>query len=228
MRYGRLCEEGGVRQVLGHLSRIKERPDRNLTTLANFTTGPVTAGNYPFIIFNMSQAAEAFFIGRIHGASGFSNGAFCRWWIAAGQQWTLVNGLENGQTQVDTPRDAGEMSIWSHPIDAHYEFGGVQGWPRISFEVWENDSLGKSFLGGYGFVVLPMSHGKHDLKVTLWKPVGTKIESWTSRYCGGAPHLRSQEIVHTPTSRYQLTSESSGTVHLTVNVILRRMSAVQV
>jgi B9 domain-containing protein 2 len=120
------------------------------------------------------------------------------------------------------------MSVWCHPVDAHYEFTGIQGWPKISFEVWEMDPLGKAFLGGYGFVVLPMSPGKHDIQVTLWKPVGTSVEAWTARYCGGAPHLRSQELVHTPTSRYQLTSESAGTVHLTISVILGRMSSLQV
>ena len=176
----------------------------------------------------MSQAADAYFIGRIHGASGFSNGSFCRWWIAAGQQWKLVNGSEEGQTQVDTPEDQGEMSVWSHPIDAHYEFTGIQGWPKISFEVWENDSLGKSFLGGYGFIVLPMTPGEHDLEVNLWKPIGSTVEHWTSIHCGGAPHLRSQEIVHTPTSRYQLTSVTSGIVHLTISVILGRLSGLQV
>jgi B9 domain-containing protein 2 len=120
------------------------------------------------------------------------------------------------------------MNIWSHPIDVQYEFAGLQGWPKLSLEVWEHEAAGRSALAGYGFVVLPMYPGKHDLKITLWKPIGSMIESWTARYCGGAPHLRSQELVSTPTSRPQLTTETSGTASISLSVILGGMRALQV
>jgi hypothetical protein len=178
-------------------------------------------------LLGMAQTAQAFFIGRIIGSSGFRNSTFCRWWIVAGQQWNLENGESEGQTQVDAPVDSGAMLIWSHPLDIHYQLAGVQGWPKLSLEVWEQESLGRSALAGYGFVVLPMSAGHHDLKITLWKPVGSMVEGWSSKYCGAAPHLKSQELVHTPTSRPQLTAECSGLAHITLNVILGGMKDFQ-
>ncbi|KAH0791789.1 B9 domain-containing protein 2 [Histomonas meleagridis] len=176
----------------------------------------------------MSQTADAYFIGRILGASGFKEGAFCRWWISAGQQWKLVNGLDRGQTQTDCSNDFSDVNVWSHPIDAQFEFAGIQGWPKLSFQVWQHDSLGRSYLGGYGFCDLPMSPGNHDIDVHLWRPTGSYIEELTTRYIGGSPHLQDTTIVHAPKERYRIKSESVGTVHLNVSLILGRTSNFQI
>lgn len=176
----------------------------------------------------MSQTADAYFIGRIIGCTGFKDGTFCRWWIVPGQQWKLTKGDDRGQTQTDTPSDGSGQCIWSHPIDVAFEFGGIQGWPKISFEVWEHDSLGRSFLGGYGFCSLPTSPGNHDIEVPLWRPVGTFVESLTANFLGGSPHLRNQALVHTPNDRFRLKSESAGTIQLNISVILGRIANFQV
>jgi B9 domain-containing protein 2 len=168
----------------------------------------------------MSQTSEAYFIGRLIGSSGFQASTFCRWWITTTQNWTLMNGKNDGQTQVDAAADPGQPNIWSHPIDVQYEFEGTQGWPKITFEVWEQDSLGRSALGGYGFALLPMSPGKHDMSVTLWKPVGSRVQALTATYIGAPPHLQSRELVHSPTSRSQLTAETSGSVHMQIFVAI--------
>jgi B9 domain-containing protein 2 len=170
----------------------------------------------------MSQTGDAFFFGRLLGSSGFENSTFCRWWITVSQNWNLINGKDEGQTQVDTASHPSQPNVWSHPIDVQYEFEGTQGWPKITFEVWEHDSLGRSSLSGYGFTVLPMSPGKHEINVVLWKPVGSTWQALTARYCGAAPHLRSLELVHTPTSRSQLTAETSGSVSLVLFVLIGR------
>jgi len=172
----------------------------------------------------MSQSADAFFIGRILGSSGFKDGTFCRWWIVCGQQWRLVAGIDRGQTQTDSPGDDSEVNVWSHPIDAHFEFSGMQGWPKLSFQVWEHDSLGRSYLGGYGFCALPMSPGNYKLDIEVWCPIGNTVEELTSEFIGGSPHLRNQDIVHKPTDRSRLKSKSIGTIHVDMNLILGRIS----
>lgn len=64
--------------------------------------------------------AELHVVGEIIGASGFEDrGLFCKWGIAAGRMWEVLEGLEKGQTHVDFPRD-GELAAWSHPLDVHY------------------------------------------------------------------------------------------------------------
>lgn len=176
----------------------------------------------------MSQTADAYFIGRILGSSGFPDGTFCRFWIHAGQNWKLVNGQDRGQTQTDTPGDNSGVCVWSHPIDTYYEFSGIQGWPKMAFEVWEHDSLGRSFLGGYGFCSLPMTPGNHNVDVHLWRPVGSFIEDLTANFIGGSPHLRATALIDQPNDRYRLKSESAGIVHLNISLILGRVSQYQV
>ena len=176
----------------------------------------------------MAQSADAYFIGRVIGSSGFRDGSFCRWWIVAGDQWKLMGGLDRGQTQTDESSDSSGNCVWSHPIDVYYEFTGIQGWPKISFEVWEHDSLGRSFLGGYGFCNLPSTPGNHDLVVDLWRPVGSVMEDLTANFIGGSPHLRNQEIVHKPNDRFRIKSENSGQVHINVSLILGRATQFQV
>ncbi len=39
--------------------------------------------------------------------------------MAAGTTWELVEGLDEGQTQVNAAEE-GDLAVWSHPIDLHY------------------------------------------------------------------------------------------------------------
>lgn len=176
----------------------------------------------------MTQTADAYFIGRILGASGFNDGVFCRWWIVTGDQWKLQGGSEKGQTQTDTSAYNDGTAIWSHPIDVYYEFSGIRNWPKMSFEVWEHDSLGRIYLSGYGFCNLPTSPGNHDIDVELWKPIGNVMEELTSNLMGGSPHIRNQEIVHKPNDRFRLNSGNSGRIHLNISLILGRVTQFQV
>lgn len=46
-----------------------------------------------------------------------------------GSGWEKVGGVKQGQTQVDTPTEAGLVprAEWSHPIDLHFATNGLQG-----------------------------------------------------------------------------------------------------
>lgn len=176
----------------------------------------------------MAQSADAYFIGRIEGASGFTQAAFCRFWFVNGTQWRLVSGLALGQTQTDKSGEDSDIVVWSHPIDAYYEFTGIQGWPKLSFQVWQHDELGRSYLGGYAFCPLPMEPGNHKIDVDIWRPIGTSVEELTAKYIGGSPLLKNQEMAHLPADRYKLKSETVGKLHLDINLILGRTSAFQI
>lgn len=48
--------------------------------------------------------AEVHIIGQILGAEGFKDrNVFCKWGIVAGSNWDLLEGTDQGQTQVDHP-----------------------------------------------------------------------------------------------------------------------------
>lgn len=71
--------------------------------------------------------AELHVIGQLLGGSSFPESSlFCKWKVVMGGGWRLIEGDQEGQTQVDEPTDGG-MAHWSHPIDLHFSTRGLQG-----------------------------------------------------------------------------------------------------
>ena len=93
--------------------------------------------------------AEVHLIGEILGASDFSqNSLFCKWSIISGGAWKNLQGLGEGQTQVDQP-SLGNNPKWSHPIDLHLATKGLQGWPKLHLQVFHQDSFGRYYIIKY-------------------------------------------------------------------------------
>ncbi|KAM9168549.1 LOW QUALITY PROTEIN: B9 domain-containing protein 2 [Mergus octosetaceus] len=164
--------------------------------------------------------AELHVIGQLVGASGFpQRSLFCKWGLHAGSAWKLLEGLREGQTQVDDPQ-AGDMAYWCHPIDVHYATKGLQGWPKLHLEVWHQDSLGRSELLGYGFCHVPSTPGCHSLTCVTWRPRGTWWERLSRFWLGGGPQLLAPDPAYAA-DRFRLRTEAAGTVRVELGVILR-------
>lgn len=73
--------------------------------------------------------------------------ACAQWGIVSGRSWELLEGLEQGQTQVDDA-PSGEMVVWAHPVDVHYSCKGLTGWPKLHFQVWSQDVHGRNDICG--------------------------------------------------------------------------------
>ena len=83
-------------------------------------------------------------IGQLVGGSEFFpyKSLFCKWAIHSGGAWKVLQGLREGQTQVDDPQ-TGDTAFWCHPIDVHYATRGLQGWPKLHVQVYHQDSFGR-------------------------------------------------------------------------------------
>ncbi|PIK48920.1 putative B9 domain-containing protein 2 [Apostichopus japonicus] len=159
--------------------------------------------------------AEVHVIGEIVGASGFpSHKLFCKWDIHTGGAWKVIAGLREGQTQIDNPQNE-EFAVWSHPLDIHFATKGLQGWPKLKFEVYHMDDFGRNELYGYGFCHLPTSPGIHNIECPTWRPSGSYREGIAQFFIGGAPQLRNPDMVHS-SERFTLQTVSMGKVHLTL------------
>lgn len=165
--------------------------------------------------------AEVHVIGELNGGSGFpSQRLFCKWGISYGGAWKVIAGLQDGQTQVDLP-GIGEFAHWSHPIDLHLATKGIQGWPKLYFQVWHHDRFGRDELYSYGFCHVPTSPGFHSISCPTWRPHGTVCEEIGRFFLGGGPQLRALDSVHSGADRFRLQTTTMGLVHLELNVILR-------
>ncbi|GAB6027754.1 B9 domain-containing protein 2 [Chamberlinius hualienensis] len=165
--------------------------------------------------------AEVHIIGQLIGAKGFSHKSlFCKWGIHTGNSWRLLSGLAEGQTQVDSPA-VDDTSYWSHPLDLHYATKGIQGWPKLHVQVWSLDSYGRQELCGYGYCHVPTSPGINTVECVTWLPVGSFRQQITQNIIGGAMHLCDESTVYSGSERYQLQTESKGTVSIEIGIILR-------
>ncbi|XP_046675272.1 B9 domain-containing protein 2 [Homalodisca vitripennis] len=165
--------------------------------------------------------AELYAIGQIIGADRFPRSTlFCKWSIFAGSGWKLIEGHKEGQTQIDNP-DFENFTYWCHPVDVHYATKGIQGWPKLHFQVYHYDEHGRSELCGYGVCHLPTSPGTHRLECCTWRPIGTYKEEFQQYFLGGGVQLQDPELVYSGCNRYKLHTQTMGTVHVEMSIILR-------
>eukprot|EP00047_Mylnosiga_fluctuans_P006538 m.247560 g.247560 ORF g.247560 m.247560 type:complete len:176 (-) comp15424_c0_seq1:25-552(-) len=168
--------------------------------------------------------AELHIIGALQGGTRFPAASlFCKWQMVFGPAWRCVEGALHGQTQVDEPQD-GETAKWGHPIDIHLASKGLQGWPKISVEVWHYDMFGRCELYGYGFCHVPTTPGMHELECVCWRPAGSVMDEAKAFFIGGGPQLVSSSIVHSGADRSRLRTVSAGVVKLRLGVIARNFA----
>ncbi|CAH8436021.1 unnamed protein product [Heterobilharzia americana] len=130
--------------------------------------------------------AELHCFGQILYAHGYpEKDLFCKWGIKSGIAWRLIEGIAEGETQVDCPL-VGEKAYFCHPIDLHFATKGLQGWPKLHFQVWHHDWVGKNELYGYGFCHIPTSPGNHQVLPVFSKkyfPIGCGSYVETCWFC---------------------------------------------
>ncbi|CAN0336054.1 unnamed protein product, partial [Pylaiella littoralis] len=158
-------------------------------------------------------------IGDITGGLGFPGSRlYARFKVVCNtQHWHVVHGTEEGYTQVD--ETSGERSaVWNHPIDVHFGTDSIAGWPRILIEVWCVDGCDRSELAGYGMLFVPSSPGSYDLDCVTWRPQGTLADRLSAALLGAPPNLVEVATAASGADRFELRTETAGTVvcHLEV------------
>ncbi|CAD6190787.1 unnamed protein product [Caenorhabditis auriculariae] len=117
--------------------------------------------------------AELFISGQIESADGFGdNRVSCRWQLQMGGGWRVVQGETEGQTQTDLP-SVYEEAFFGHPIDLHLATNTIQGWPRLTLQMWHHDHYSRQDIAGYGTVFLPTTSGSHEVR---------KSEKWLEHF----------------------------------------------
>ena len=113
---------------------------------------------------------EVHFIGEIRKGYGLNNyptssSISCKWKIEWGRSFSNLAGETNGQSQYSMVIDHNDSKqqqqcLWNHPIDVHFATSSMQGWPRISVQLWELDVYGRAIFAGFGFAHLPCAKGE--------------------------------------------------------------------
>ncbi|XP_013133860.1 PREDICTED: B9 domain-containing protein 2 [Papilio polytes] len=170
--------------------------------------------------------AELHLLGDIQGVTNFEDcsSLFCRFSFQAGPNWTLIAGCSEGQTTSGKPNHDNYV-FWSHPIDVHYATKGISGWPKINFQVSCLDSLGRSWIVGYGCCSIPTAPGNYAVKVPCWSPAPTTITDRLRQYfLGGSHQITQTDVISLGVDRYKLTTQSKGNIELNIDIIFRNFT----
>lgn len=180
--------------------------------------------------------AELHIIGEIASGHDFGGQSyFCVFELVTGSQWTAVEGHTSGCTHIMRGGE-GNTVAWSFPLDVHYTFHSVQGWPKISVQVWQVDGYGRKDLCGYGMAYLPIPCGgaieEQEVELVTWRPAYWHPSFFMRLYetfrlfvMGGVPVLRDNSLIYTNEERFKLHTNGSGTVRVKVNLFTRGMRA---
>lgn len=112
------------------------------------------------------------------------------------------------------------------------------------FEVHQVDKYGRSELAGYGFCNVPSTPGHHHISVPTWRPrgrlpkkyiilecavknlmLGSARDRFRQFFLGGSTQLTEANLVCSSEDRYQLSTESMGTVLVELAVVLRNFKS---
>ncbi|CAG9575041.1 conserved hypothetical protein [Leishmania major strain Friedlin] len=174
--------------------------------------------------------SELHIVGEIACGHDFGDSSyFCSYEIITGTQWTAVEGRTSGSTHV--MRSGSDGIPWNYPIDVHYSFNSVQGWPKIAIQVWQLDDYGCKDIGGYGTAYLPMpGGGEQELCLSTWRPnlwsSSALVRLWQTlrlSVMGGYPVLRDNSLIADNEQRFKLHTVTSGTVKMSFTVMGRGM-----
>lgn len=168
--------------------------------------------------------AEVHLIGQLVEALDFKDRSlFAKWSLSSGSGWRVLEGFTEGQTHLSTISSLNESShSWSHPIDVHYAVNSLQGWPRLEFQVWGVDWLGKCNISAYGFMSVPTRPGLHELTCCTWRPVGDFRRRIIDYLTGYRMHLVDpSDVIGNGLNRHVIQSVSMGIIRARLTVVLR-------
>ncbi|XP_041988890.1 B9 domain-containing protein 2 isoform X2 [Aricia agestis] len=163
--------------------------------------------------------AEFHILGQILSVHNFrdTHSLFC-------PNWTLISGSSEGQTLAGQPNQE-NIVYWSHPIDIHYVAKGIQGWPKLIFQVSCLDSLSRTWVVGYGSCVVPAAPGHHSIRVACWAPAPTTLtDKLRQTFLGGSHNVANIDVISFGSDRFKLTTQSKGDIELSLDIILRNFS----
>eukprot|EP00877_Chromochloris_zofingiensis_P007438 jgi/Chrzof1/2948/Cz12g05150.t1 len=178
------------------------------------------------------EAAPSFFTimatGQVEGAeiSGCDN-AYCKFEIIAGEDWQLLDGMENGITQVARQAAGPDKHlVWNFPIDVTYKSTNAFGWPQVIVSVYGVDAFGRDVIKGYGSIHVPTCAGRFNLKLRLFKPRSASLlQGFTSWLSGMPAEFSDPRFPASGEGREVTRVVSNGHVNIQVNVLTKDMAA---
>lgn len=184
--------------------------------------------------------AEVYIVGQICSADKFREpNLFLRWNFQAGSLgkssnnfrffkkflsgslWKFIEGESEGQTATDSNR-LDLKSVFSHPIDLHLTARGIQGFPKLTVEVFSVNSLKQFYPVGVGFTYVPTKPGFHKIFIATWKISPLSLfDSIKEKFFTGGFTIIKKDLISSGIERYKLSTISSGIVEVNLSLVFK-------
>lgn len=149
-----------------------------------------------------------------------SSDIFCKFGFHAGQEWSIVSGIDEGVTQ-GSRADLEKVAKWNFPLEIIYQSPRPTGWPQLIVAVYGENRFGNETVIGYGAAYVPMQPGHHEFNIPLFSRApssfGQRIKSW---FTGAMPESISFAFLAAGDSREIIKTESRGYITVKFDVIL--------
>lgn len=150
--------------------------------------------------------------------------AYCKYSVVHGEDWQVLEGLEDGISQITRRGGGGEPLVWNFPVEVAFKATNPFGWPQLVLSVYGMDALGRDVIKGYGSVHFPVAPGSYALKVRLFKPVSSSLlQQFLGRLMGMPPEFVDPKLPSRGDGREVTRVESTGHVIVKVNIMTKDM-----
>lgn len=135
--------------------------------------------------------------------------------------WKFIEGESEGQTATDTNK-IDNKSFFAHPIDLHLATRGIQGWPKLTIEIFSVNALKNFYPVGSGFCYIPTKPGLHRIKIATWRIASeTVLDSIREKFFTGGFTIVKKDLIHTGIERYKISTISAGIVEVELSVVFK-------
>mmetsp|Transcript_44179 Transcript_44179/g.140597 ORF Transcript_44179/g.140597 Transcript_44179/m.140597 type:complete len:205 (+) Transcript_44179:202-816(+) len=152
--------------------------------------------------------------------------AYCKYSIVHGEDWRIIEGVEDGITQVTrkSPSNPDSNLVWNFPLDITYKSTNPFGWPQMCLGIYGIDGLGRDVIKGYGCIHLPTAPGSYTLRVRLYRPISSSLlQQWSSWFTGMAAEFTDPKFPARGEGREVTRVTSTGTAFIKVNILTKDM-----
>ncbi|KAK7112566.1 B9 domain-containing protein 1-like [Littorina saxatilis] len=150
---------------------------------------------------------------------------YCRYCFTHGPDWLITSGLEEGITQITKKsRDERQMFVWNFPLDVTFKSTNCYGWPQIVVHAYGLDSFGTDVVRGYGVTHVPITPGRHTIRVPMFVPESSSLlQKVTSWFLGRRPEYVDPRVVAQGEGREVTRVKSQGFLTISFNVLMKDM-----
>ncbi|CAF0820116.1 unnamed protein product [Didymodactylos carnosus] len=152
---------------------------------------------------------------------------YLRFAYVIGKDWEICAGLDEGTTQIAYKGvDFNPKLVFNFPLECTFKSTSPFGWPQLVLSGYGMDAFGNDVVRGYGTTHIPITPGRHKLRVPLFVPrSSSRFQQFLAWILGRRPEFVDPKVVAHNAGREMTRVRSQGYVNLTFNIVTKDLQS---